>query len=143
MENIMEVVKKDEAVTRGPVAVLKEELDKTKNKAVPAEPIVNHLIKKAENDPEFAKRILLDNKSLEECFEYVYQEVRKKLNGVSGWIADEEVYEIAETYYILDDVEIEKPKQPQLNTVKKEVTTTKPKSIKTETEKQQLSLFDF
>lgn len=93
---------------------LNRELTSIKEKRVPTEPIAKHLIEKCGADPEFAMRVMLENKQLKECFEYVYSEVRKKLSGVSGWISDEEVYKMAEQYYILDKVEIPETRQPHV-----------------------------
>lgn len=133
---------------------LKRELESEEGGSVPSEPIVKHLIAKCETDEAFAERVMLKNKGLEECFNYVYSEVKKKLDGVSGWIDDNEVYKMAETYFILDKVDLEEkqpakpkkeaPKAKEKNEVKK--STTKPekkaKSQKLE-EMEQFTIFDY
>ncbi len=122
------------------INILNEELEKKHSPMVPAVPIINYLISKCENNEEFAKRIVLENKSIKECFKYVLQEVKKKLNNKNGWIDDQEVYDMAETYYLSDEDLIEKPKPrvmdiPKTNTNNRTV-------VKKESEKDQLSLFD-
>lgn len=134
---------------------LKRELESEDKSNVPAEPIVKYLISKCENDSIFAERVKLKNKNLEECFNYVYQEVKKKLNGGSGWVDDNEVYKMAETYFILDKVDIEAKQPPrpkkEVSEVKKEEKkvkkiTPKPKKkeVPQKLEKmEQITLFDY
>lgn len=122
------------------INLLNKELEKEHSPMVPAVPIINYLISKCGNNEEFAKRIVLENKSIKECFKYVLQEVKKKLNNKNGWIDDQEVYDMAETYYLSDEDLIEKPKPrvmdiPKTNTNNRTV-------VKKESEKDQLSLFD-
>ena len=119
---------------------LTQELEKEHNRMVPAVPILIYLINRVGEKEELAPRVLLENKTVKECFEYVLQEARKLLEGKSGWLDDQVVYDLAETYFMSDDIEIEKPKytppaKPTLptQTVKKEV--------KEEKKEQQLSLF--
>lgn len=126
------------------VDLLKEELEKEHSPMVPAIPIINHLISRCEGDEAFSERVVLENKSLEECLKYVLQEVKKKLDGKNGCIPDQEVYDMAETYYTLDKVEIEKPKArtidiPQRKANNISVQAKKSKPI----EKEQMSLFEF
>lgn len=85
---------------------LKKEIQGNKDVRVPAEPIVKHLISKCEEDKKFAERVELKDKSLKGCFDYVFNEVKKKLNGVNGWIDDNEVYKMAETYWLLNITEL-------------------------------------
>lgn len=134
---------------------LKRELESEDKSSVPAEPIVKHLISKCESDATFAERVKLKSKNLEECFNYVYSEVKKKLNGVSGWVDDNEVYEMAETYFILEKVDIEAKQPPrpkkEASEVKKEekkVKKSTPKLKKKEEpqkleEMEQFTLFDY
>lgn len=131
------------------VDMLEKELEKKHSPYVPAIPIINYLISKCKDDAEFAKRVTLENKTLEECLEYVLQEVKKKLNNKSGWIDDQEVYDMAVTYYVSDDIKIEKPEdkykkikekyektKDTINNIKNTVTMKNPPA------NNQLSLFD-
>lgn len=123
--------------------ILKEGLEEKYHRSIPAAPIINYLIDKCEHDEGFSKRIVLENKSIKECFEYVLKEVLKRLNGSNmGWIDDSEVYAMAEEYYILDEVKIEKPKPVSIPKTKtnKVVAQTKKVEIKG---KEQLSIFEF
>lgn len=123
------------------INILNGELEKEHSSMVPAIPIINYLISKCENDEEFAERIVLENKRIKECFEYVLQEVRKKLNNKNGWIDDPEVYAMAETYYLSDDENlIEKP-EPRVIDIPKTNANNKT-VVKKEPKKDQLSLFD-
>lgn len=122
------------------VDMLEKELEKKHSPYVPAIPIINYLISKCKDDAEFAKRVTLENKTLEECLEYVLQEVKKKLNNKSGWIDDQEVYDMAEYYYLSDENLIEKP-EPKVMDVPKTTTNNRPK-VKKSPERNQLSLFD-
>lgn len=86
---------------------IERELDESKVNNVPAAPIAKHLISKCEVDSSLSSRVLLKDKSLKDCLNYVYQEVKKIINGACGWIDDPEVYKIAEDYFILDNIKIE------------------------------------
>lgn len=123
------------------VNLLKEELEKEHLPMVPAVPIINYLIARCEDDKIFSERILLEEKSIKECFEYVLQEVKKKLNNKNGWIDDPEVYAMAEYYYLSDEENlIEKP-EPRVIDIPKTNTNNRP-VVKKAPEKDQLSLFD-
>lgn len=95
------------------VSKIKNELAENKNESLPVEPIAKYLIDKCEKDGSFAARVVLENKNLKECFVYVYSEVRKKLTGSGGYLPDSVVYKMAEDYFILDKVEINKKIQIQ------------------------------
>lgn len=157
-----EIVQQNEGIiheNETSVEKLKRELEKSKVNSVPVDHIVKYLLEKCNRDDTFSSRVLLKDKNLKECFNYVYSEVKKKLKSISGWIADEEVYKLAEDYFILDDVEI-KDKAPErsINDDKKvakdEIKTTKievkKNNIKDKLVKEkkilnegQVSLFDF
>lgn len=139
---------------------LERELEECKTNSIPAAPIAKHLVSRCKQDELFSRRVLLTGKSLKDCFDYVYQEVKKRLDSVSGWVADEEVYKIAEDYFILDNIEIKSkaPETPKKKETVKELTqSTEIKDVKTKKddnknkmskEKEilnvgQVSLFDF
>lgn len=131
------------------IELLKGELEKEHSPMVPATPIINYLISKCKCDENFATRIILEKKSLKECLEYVLQDVKKKLNNRNGHIPDQEVYDMAEIYYILDEVIIEKPEEKirdRINEIPQtkanNTATGKTKKIEKQ-KKEQMSLFDF
>lgn len=142
------------------LAVIKinKELKENKNKSIPATPIAKYLIAKCETNQSFTNRVMLDNKSLKECFDFVYFKVKEKLKGVSGYLADEEVYKIAEEYFILSTAEMDamvkmptKSKQEILDEkAKQEKAEPKPKAKKppkkekvlTVEDAEQFTLFD-
>lgn len=144
------------------VEKLKRQLGVTKINSVPAEPIVKYLLEKCNSDDLFSSRVLLRDKDLKECFNYVFSEVKKKLKSISGWIADEEVYKLAEDYYILDDIKIEDKAPEEIENTdnkatKEENKVTKNKEVKSKKDDRnykllkdkevmnegQVSLFDF
>lgn len=144
------------------VEKIKRQLEKIKINSVPAEPIVKYLLAKCSSDDLFSSRVLLKHKNLKECFNYVFSEVKKKLKSISGWIADEEVYKLAEDYFILDDIEIEDEAPEKIETTEKKATkeeskVTKIKDVKLKKDDRnykllkdkevlnegQVSLFDF
>lgn len=67
--------------------------------------IEDHLNKIAEKDELFAKTLKKQNKSLDECINYIGSEVQKK--GVCA-VADEEVFAMAVHYYDEDHIKAKK-----------------------------------
>lgn len=65
-----------------------------------------YLDKKAAEDELFAKTYAKENKSLDECCNYILQEVKK--SGCQGF-ADEEIYNMAVHYYDEDEIKDVKP----------------------------------
>jgi hypothetical protein len=107
---------------------------------VPAKPILNYLIAKAKEDEEFADRVMLEEKTVKECFQYVMQEVKKALNSKNGYLADQVVYDMATDYFTLDGELIEKaPEPPKIDTSRQAFTPPTPKK---EEKKPQISLFE-
>jgi len=70
------------------------------------ETIQAHLESVAKNDTLFAETLKKPNKSIDECINYIYQEVRK--TGRCGW-NDEEIFRMAIHYYDEDDIKDIKP----------------------------------
>ena len=70
------------------------------------EAIKAYLDKRAAEDVLFAKTYAKENKNLDECCNYILQQVRK--SGCCGF-ADEEIYGMAVHYYDEDDIKDVKP----------------------------------
>lgn len=87
---------------------LEAELETAKSNLLPVFPIVRYLKKKCMADSSFSALILDERKTLQKCFGYVTDEVKKALNGANGWLDDNEVYAYAETYYLTDEAVFEK-----------------------------------
>lgn len=87
---------------------LEAELETAKSNLLPIFPIVRYLKKKCMADSFFAALILDERKTLQKCFSYVTDEVKKALNSANGWLDDNEVYAYAETYYLTDEAVFEK-----------------------------------
>lgn len=112
--------------------------------------IKNYLDERAKTDELFAKSYAKENKSLDECCQYILQEAKKKAgNSNAIGIADAEVFGWAVHYYDEDDIQIgKKPIQAQVSTSaapsapssKAEPKKTTKKSEK-KTNVQQLDLF--
>lgn len=65
-----------------------------------------YLDKRAQEDTLFAASYAKQNKSIDECFDYIIGEVRKKGNAV--YMSDEEVFGMAVHYYDEDDIKVSK-----------------------------------
>lgn len=86
---------------------LKEELLKNKSNMMPSKEIVNYLINASVINEELKTAVMSEDKTLEECLKHVEKEVKKKLNNRSGYVNDQEVYNIAASYYVNKKVNIE------------------------------------
>lgn len=63
-----------------------------------------YLDERAKNDEQFAQSYAKANKNIDECFDYVIGEVRKRGNAV--YMTDAEVFGLAVHYYDEDDIKI-------------------------------------
>ncbi|MCT4593151.1 MAG: PcfK-like family protein [Anaeromicrobium sp.] len=89
------------------VEKLEKGLENEDKVGVPARHIIKFLIARCKTDEAFSKKVLVKEKEVEGCFNYVYEEVKKRLSGKSGWMADDEVYKIASMYFDPDDTEFD------------------------------------
>lgn len=64
-----------------------------------------YLDKRAQDDTLFAASYAKQNKSIDECFDYIIGEVRKK---ATWYLSDEEVFGMAVHYYDEDDIKVSK-----------------------------------
>lgn len=71
--------------------------------------IKNFLDNYAKEDKAFAKIYAKENKSIKECCQYIYQEVRKQKPQKSQCVAcsDTDVYNLALHYYDEDDIKVD------------------------------------
>lgn len=94
-------------------AVLKLEvqLENQKSYMLPVFPIVRYLKNKCLADADFASKVNNEKKTLEKCFRFVMDGVQKALVGSNGWLDDNEVYALAETYFLIDEAVFEKMEQ--------------------------------
>lgn len=98
--------KNEEAVLK-----LEVQLETQKSYMLPVFPIVRYLKNKCLADADFASKVNDEKKTLEKCFRFVAEEVRKALCGSNGWLDDNEVYALAETYFLTDEAVFEKMEQ--------------------------------
>lgn len=120
-QNKIQIEKQEEAVVisfptpknKNEEAVLKLEvqLETQKSYMLPVFPIVRYLKNKCLADADFASKVNDEKKTLEKCFRFVAEEVRKALCGSNGWLDDNEVYALAETYFLTDEAIFEKMEQ--------------------------------
>ena len=133
---------------------LKDELKNTKDKAF-AEPVIEYLLKRCEEDMGVVEDILLEHKNWASCYDYIYAQARKKATGNSVAIRDDIVFEWAEDYYHKEDTEVEKKvekakKDKKTEIIKEKKKTKKVPEVKEEKQKYkkveelegQMSIFD-
>lgn len=76
--------------------------------------IKSYLDNRAKNDNLFAHNYAKKNKNIDECFDYIIGEVRKK--GTQVYMTDAEVFGLAIHYYDEDDIKINKlPKETKVS----------------------------
>ena len=105
-QNKIHPEKQEEAVLK-----LEVQLETQKSYMLPVFPIVRYLKNKCLADADFASKVNDEKKTLEKCFRFVAEEVRKALCGSNGWLDDNEVYALAETYFLTDEAVFEKMEQ--------------------------------
>ncbi len=110
--------------------------------------IIDHLIKRVNEDEGLAADVLKESKTWDGCWKYIQNEAKKQAVNGCACIEDEQVYEWAEDYFRAKDEPkpaakpTEKPKKPE----KKQSTTgghtKKPVAKRVSTEDEQVSLWD-
>ena len=78
-------------------------MEKTKT---PKQIIQSYLEERAKNDPLFASVYAKPNKNINECFDYILSEAKKRGNAVC--MSDDEVFGLAVHYYDEDDIKVSK-----------------------------------
>lgn len=100
----------------------KEKLEAERKKEAKKEfanPIIDYLLKRCDEDPGFAEDVLRDGKTWNGCFSYIRNEARKKaVNGCAA-VEDSTVYEWAEDYYRSDVKEAVKTSTRKTNSTTK------------------------
>ena len=97
---------------------LEDELKNAKDKSF-ADPIINYLLGRCEEDKGLSEDVLQKHKTWEKCLAYVYSLARKQASGNCAAVRDEVVYEWAEDYYHKDDKAEEAEKAKKAAEVKK------------------------
>ena len=88
-----------------------------------------HLDKMAEQDAAFKARYELENKTLDTCVKYIFQEAQKQKTGNCAAIEDDVVYGWAVHYYQEDNLTIDNVKAKVVHKADKPKVE-KPKEIK-------------
>lgn len=117
---------------------LEKEMKAAKDKTF-AEPVIEYLLKRCEEDLGLAQDVVQEHKTWEKCFDYVYEQARKQAKGNRAAVRDDVVYEWAEDYYHKDDKAEEEKKAKEAAERKKKqeerAKKTKSEPQKTETPK--------
>lgn len=87
-------------------------MSKNNNSAKTA--IKSYLDSRAVNDELFAKSYAKENKSIDECFNYILSEAKKQGSAVA--MTDEEVYGLAVHYYDEDNIKMNKVSHARVST---------------------------
>lgn len=103
----------------------KEKLEKEQKAAKDstfADPIIEYLLKRCEEDEGLAQDVVQEHKTWQKCFDYIFSQARKQSKGNCAAVRDDVVYEWAEDYYHKDDKaeEAEKAKRESEAKVKRE-----------------------
>lgn len=115
---------------------LQEELKKAKEKEF-AEPIIEYLLERCKDSESLAEDICQEHKTWERCYQYIYETARTKLNGKSGPVRSDTVFEWAEDYFRKDDkVEVEKKAEEDAEKKKKEAEKQKENTEKADISKK-------
>lgn len=73
--------------------------------------ISDHLQVVASNDELFAKNLAKENKSIDECVQYIFQQVQE--SGANGF-ADDEIFGMAIHYYDEDTIKVDGERTPKV-----------------------------
>jgi len=98
---------------------LRDEQKKADNKQF-AEPVINYLLKRCEEDNGLAQDVMQEHKTWKKCFEYIYGQARKQAKGNTAAVRDDVVYEWAEDYYHKDDKAEEEKKAAEKKVAEKD-----------------------
>lgn len=98
---------------------LKKELKNARQDGF-AEPIIEYLIGRCEEDSGICEDVLQEHKTWDRCFEYVYKQAKDFAKGKQQCaVRDDVVFEWAEDYYRLDDKkQIEEEEKERLERAK-------------------------
>lgn len=108
---------------------LEKELKGAKDKNF-AEPIIDYLLKRCEEDEGMAEDVAQEHKTWDKCFDYIYKQARKQATKNCTAVRDDVVCEWAEDYYHKDDKaeEAEKAKKEAEAKAKREKAATEKKA---------------
>lgn len=115
--------------------------EKLKSDDTYLEIIADELIKQCEKEESFKDKVLIEKKTLKDCWDYIKSRARKEAKNGCAMIKDDVVFGWAIHYF--DEEELEDWKEKPKNTPKpKRKKTTKPKPKKEEDKPTQIS-FEF
>lgn len=97
---------------------LEAELKSAKEKSF-AEPVINYLLKRCDEDNGLAEDVTQKHKTWEKCYSYIYSKARDQSKGNCAAVRDDVVYEWAEDYYHQDDKAAEEKKAKEAENLKK------------------------
>ena len=93
----------------------------------PKQVIQSYLEERAKRDPLFATSYAKPNKKIDECYDYIISQAKKR-GGSVVCMSDDEVFGLAVHYYDEDDIKVSKQTNYKVSAgnVKKEASTEQP-----------------
>ena len=93
----------------------------------PKQVIQSYLEERAKRDPLFATSYAKPNKKIDECYDYIISQAKKR-GGSVVCMSDDEVFGLAVHYYDEDDIKVSKQNNYKVSAgnVKKEASTEQP-----------------
>ena len=93
----------------------------------PKQVIQSYLEERAKRDPLFATSYAKPNKKIDECYDYIISQAKKR-GGSVVCMSDDEVFGLAVHYYDEDDIKVSKQTNYKVSdrNVKKEASTEQP-----------------
>ena len=93
----------------------------------PKQVIQSYLEERAKSDPLFATSYAKPNKKIDECYDYIISQAKKR-GGSVVCMSDDEVFGLAVHYYDEDDIKVSKQTNYKVSAgnVKKEASTEQP-----------------
>ena len=93
----------------------------------PKQVIQSYLEERAKRDPLFATSYAKPNKKIDECYDYIISQAKKR-GGRVVCMSDDEVFGLAVHYYDEDDIKVSKQNNYKVSAgnVKKEASTEQP-----------------
>lgn len=107
---VQENVPKNEGIVISADEKLKTEIKNAKDKSF-AEPVIEYLLKRCEEDKSMAEDVCQPHKTWDKCYAYIYEQAKKQAGGNRQCaVKNDVVFEWAEDYYHQDDKALEEKK---------------------------------
>lgn len=101
-----------------------------------AEPVIDYLLKRIEESAVLVQDIMQEHKTWKKCFDYIFNQAKKKAKNNRAAVRDDVVYEWAEDYYHKDDKAEEEKKAKEAKERQKRIEESKKKAAEREKERK-------